>query len=264
MIQMLTTLWRYRHFVVTSIRAELQGRFARSRLGTLWWVLHPLTQAAIFALVLSEVMGARLPHAQSRAAYPIYLMAGMAAWGLFSEILNRCMTVFIEYSGTLKKISFPRLCLPLIVWGSALVNHALLLLAIAVVFLFFGHYPAVTWLVLPLGIVLISMFAFGLGVLLGIFNVFSRDVAQVISVVMQIWFWMTPVVYSYEVVPERFRWITAINPLAPLVRIYQDALLFHRWPDFGLLWPPAVVATGLFLLSFIVFRRASAELVDAL
>ena len=94
-------------------------------------------------------MGARLPGIAGGTAYPIYLMAGNAAWGLFSEIFNRCITVFLVYAGSLKKISFPRLCLPVIVWGSALVNHALLLAAIFVVFAALGHLPAATWLALP-------------------------------------------------------------------------------------------------------------------
>jgi lipopolysaccharide transport system permease protein len=261
---MLAALWRYRHFVFSAIRAELKGRFARSRLGALWYILNPLAQAAIYAVVLAQVLGARLPNMTGSAAYPVYLMAGMAAWGLFAEILNRCMTVFIDYAGPLKKISFPRLCLPLIVWGGALVNHAMLLAACAFVFLCLGYYPSATWTVLPFAILLISLFAFGLGVLLGILNVFSRDVAQAMGVVLQLWFWLTPIVYSYEAVPPHLRWVIDINPMAPLVRIYQDALLFHRWPDYHLLWLPGLIALGMFALSFAVFRRASAELVDAL
>lgn len=264
MKNMLLALWHYRHFILSSIRGELKGRFARSRLGALWFILHPLAQATIFALVLAEVLGAKLPNIENKAAYPIYLMAGTAAWGLFSEILNRCLNIFIEYSSMLKKISFPRLCLPVIVWGSALMNHVLLLLAIAFVFLFFGHYPGIAWLIIPLGILLISVFAFGLGVMLGIFNVFTRDVRQVMSVVMQIWFWLTPVVYPYEIIPQNLRWLADINPMVPLVRIYQDALLYNRWPDFNLLWLPAIVAIALFMLSFVLFRKASPEMVDVL
>lgn len=264
MKSMLIALWRYRHFVWSSIRADLKGRFARSRLGALWFILHPLAQATIFALVLAKVLGAKLPHASIPAAYPIYLLAGMAAWGLFSEILGRSVTIFIDHAGTLKKISFPRMCLPLIVWGSSLVNHVLLLLAIAVVFLFFGHLPGLAWSVLPVGIVLISTFAFGLGVLLGVFNVFSRDVAQAVTVVMQLWFWLTPVVYPYTVIPKRLEWVAGLNPMVPLVRIYQDALLYNRLPDVYTLWVPVVISLGLLVLSFVVFRRASPELVDAL
>jgi lipopolysaccharide transport system permease protein len=261
---LLSAVWRYRYFILASILGELKGRFARSRLGLFWSIVHPLAQATIFALVLAEVLGAKLAGVENKAAYPIYLMAGMAAWGLFSEILNRCLSVFIEYAGTLKKIAFPRICLPVIVGGSALLNHVLLLLAVTVVFLFFGHYPTVYWLVLPWGAALIAMFAFGLGVMLGVFNVFSRDVGQVVSVVLQIWFWLTPIVYTRDIVPEHLRWLIDLNPMVPLVRIYQDALLFERWPDFTLLLVPSVIAVGLFAASFLLFRRASAELVDVL
>lgn len=261
---MFGALWQYRHFIVASILGELKGRFARSRLGLLWSVLHPLAQATIFAIVLAEVLGAKLAGVDNKAAYAIYLMSGMAAWGLFSEILNRCLSVFIEYAGTLKKIAFPRICLPVIVGGSALLNHVLLLAAIVVVFLFFGHYPTVTWLVLPLGVLLISMFAFGLGVMLGIFNVFSRDVGQVVSVVLQIWFWLTPIVYTRDIVPDHLRWLLELNPMVPLVGIYQDALVFERWPDFTALTIPTLLAVMLFAGAFLLFRRAGAELVDVL
>jgi lipopolysaccharide transport system permease protein len=105
--QILQALWKFRHFVISSIQAELKRRFARSSLGALWFILHPLMQAAIFALVLSEVLAAKLPGVTNKASYAIYLMAGMAAWGFFSEIVNRCTTIFIEYAGMLKKISFP-------------------------------------------------------------------------------------------------------------------------------------------------------------
>ncbi len=261
---MISALWRFRHFILTSIRSEFQGRFARSSLGALWHILNPLAQAAILALILSEVMGVRLPNMTDRAAYPIHLMAGTAAWGLFSEIFNRCVTVFITYAGSLKKISFPRLCLPLIVWGSALVNHLLLLAAITLVFIFMGHPPNAAWLVLPVSILLISAFAFGLGLLLGIINVFARDVAEVSAILLQIWFWLTPIVYSPEQVPARFRLFASLNPMAPLVETYQDAMLLGQWPHLAHLWPSALVAGVLLVLAFLLFRRASAELVDVL
>lgn len=263
-IGMASALWRYRHFIQTSIRAELRGRFARSNLGALWHILHPLAQAAILAMLLSKVMGARLPNVTDSAAYPIYLMAGNAAWGLFTEIFTRCITVFITYAGTLKKISFPRLCLPVIVWGNALVTHLFLLLAIFVVFIALGHRPTLTWLALPLGILLISVFAFGLGLLLGIINVFSRDVAEVSGILLQIWFWLTPIIYPIELVSDRFGWLLRFNPLVPMVRIYQEALLYDRWPDLAALWPASLLALTLFVLSFLLFRRASSELVDTL
>ncbi len=264
MTDLILAVWRYRIFVLASIRGELKGRFARSRLGGAWFILNPLAQAAIFALVLSEVLGAKLGVSNDKAAYPIYLMSGMAAWGLFAEIVNRSLTVFIEYGPTLKKIAFPRICLPVIVGGSAILNHVLLLAATVVVFALLGRLPGVGWLVIPLGVVLISMFAFGLGLLLGIFNVFVRDVGQVFSVVLQIWFWLTPVVYPAETIPQGLVWLVAINPMAPLVRLYQGALLNNAWPNLIDLLYPFTLSVVLLACALAVFRRASPELVDVL
>jgi lipopolysaccharide transport system permease protein len=257
-------LWQYRYFVLSSIRGELKGRFARSFLGGFWFILHPLAQALIFSIVLAEVMRARLPNMENPAAYPIYLLSGMAAWGLFSEILNRSMTVFIEQSTALKKIAFPRLCLPIIVWGSAIINHVLLLAAIAVIFMFFGHFPSIAWLYVIPGIFLISALAFGIGVFLGVLNVFVRDVAQIMTVVMQIWFWLTPIVYVKSVVPEKFQHFISWNPMTGLVNLYQNALLMSQPPAFADLLPATIMAALAVIASFVIFRKASPELVDAL
>lgn len=260
----LISLWAFRHFIISSIKAEFRGRFARSKMGALWMILNPLAQASIYAIVLSEVLAAKLPHVDSKTAYAVYLMAGTAAWGLFSEILTRCTTVFIDYANTLKKIAFPRLCLPLIVAGSALVNHLLLLAAIAVIYLCLGHPINSAWLILPVGMLLIILFAFGLGIILGLLNVFSRDVGQVLSIVLQLWFWLTPVVYTVDTLPARFRYLLELNPMTALVSIYQNALLRGEAPQWTQLLTPLMIGVGLFLFSFWIFRRASADLVDAL
>lgn len=260
----LISLWAFRHFIISSIKAEFRGRFARSKMGALWMILNPLAQASIYAIVLSEVLAAKLPHVDSKSAYAVYLMAGTAAWGLFSEILTRCTTVFIDYANTLKKIAFPRLCLPLIVAGSALVNHLLLLAAIAVIYLCLGHPINSAWLILPVGMLLIILFAFGLGIILGLLNVFSRDVGQVLSIVLQLWFWLTPVVYTVDTLPARFRYLLELNPMTALVSIYQNALLRGEAPQWTQLLTPLMIGVGLFLFSFWIFRRASADLVDAL
>ncbi|KEA04737.1 ABC transporter permease [Rhizobium rhizogenes] len=261
---MLKSLWQYRHFIASSIRGDLKGRFARSYFGGFWFILHPLAQALIFSIVLAEVMRARMPNIDSPAAYPIYLLSGMAAWGLFSEILNRSMGIFIEQAHAMKKIAFPRLCLPIIVWGSALINHVLLLVAIAVIFLFFGHFPGLAWIYLIPGMALISAMAFGIGVFLGVLNVFARDIAQVMSVVLQLWFWFTPIVYAKNVLPEKFHAIVDLNPLTTLVGIYQNALLLDQAPSIASLIPSAVIGVVVVMASFLLFRRASPELVDAL
>lgn len=262
---MLISAWRYRHFIFSSIQSEFRARFIRSRLGGLWMIIHPLAQAAIFALVLAEIMGARLPGlAGNKFAYAIYLMSGMLAWSLFSEVINRCLTLFIDNGNLLKKIVFPRISLPLIVTGSALFNNLLLFLAIIVLFGLLGHIPGVQIVWVPLMMLVTLGLALGIGLILGVLNVFIRDVGQVVPVVLQLGFWFTPIVYTPNVVPEAFRPFLHLNPMTTVVQGFQNAMLFNTAPNLvGLGW---LVLVTLAMLggALIMFRRASAEMVDVL
>jgi lipopolysaccharide transport system permease protein len=210
------------------------------------------------------VLGAKLGGVDNEAGYAIYLMSGIACWSLFSEIANRSMTIFIEYGAAMKKIAFPRIALPLIVLGGAVINQTMLLSAIAVVFAFFGHYPGVEWFGVLVGAFAAALFGFGVGMLCGVFNVFLRDTGQVMSVVFQVWFWLTPIVYTREALPDNMRGLIDKNPMTPIVAVYQDALLRHQWPDLGALVAPLGFAAALAVAALLVFRRASPELVDAL
>lgn len=264
MKDMLVAVWNYRHFIVSSIRNDLRSRFARSKLGALWMVLQPLAQVAIYSIVLARVLGSRLPGATSEYAFPIYLMGGMIVWSLFVEIVQRCLTVFVDNSGLLKKIVFPRICLPIIIAGSALVNNILLIAMCLVVFAILGHYPGIYFLWIIPVVVLTIAFSLGLGLLLGIINVFVRDVAQVMNVVLQLWFWLTPVVYMPSILPPSFMRVIKLNPVYPLVRGAQNAVLFNTGPGWRSMFAVVGIACILLLVSMFLFRRASAEMVDVL
>ncbi|KCZ99523.1 ABC transporter [Hyphomonas oceanitis SCH89] len=264
MIGHASSAWRYRQFILSSIRGELKGRFASSKMGALWHILNPLAMAAIYALVLSKILGAKVGGVENDAAYAIYLMAGIASWGLFTEITLRCLNIFLEYSNTMKKIAFPRVALPLIVLGGALINHLLLLAASVMVFAFFSHFPSLPWIALPVGIILTAAFAFGLGIILGVLNVFVRDVGQFMLVVLQLWFWLTPIVYPFHVLPDAMQTIISYNPMLPVVQFYQDIMLYNKWPDFVSLQYPATLSIVLLLVAVFLFRRASPEIVDVL
>lgn len=256
--------WSYRHFILSSIRADFRSRFARSSLGGLWMIIHPLAQVLIFSFVFSEVMMARMPGVNNRYAYAIYLMSGTLAWSLFSDIIQRCLTVFIENGNLLQKMVFPRICLPLIVVGNAIVTNLLLLVAIIGVFVLLGHLPGPVVLFLPLLMLQVVALAVGAGLCLGILNVFIRDIGQVVPILLQLGFWFTPIVYMPEIVPQQYRHLLAFNPLYSLVTSYQGALVFNRQPAWESLAPIAVLSALLLALALYLFRRASAEMVDVL
>lgn len=260
----LRALWQYRYFIVTSIVTEFRSRFARSRFGALWMVFHPLAQVLIYALILSQIMKAKLPGIESQYAYPIYLLAGITAWTLFSEIVTRLLTVFIDNGNLLKKLAFPKLTLPLVSVGAASVNFTFLLLSVYGVFFILGHHPYHTLAVLIPLIVLTAALGTGIGLTLGILNVFIRDIGQITGIVLQFWFWLTPIVYVPNIVPEKYRWILQLNPMTSVVESFQRVLVYDtppRWTDLAYAGLVALAACG---LAVWLFSKSKEEMTDVL
>lgn len=264
MKEILMAVWAYRHFIMSSIKNDLRSRFARSKLGALWMVLQPLAQVAIYALVLSRIMAAKLPGIDNRYAYVIYLMAGMIAWSLFAEVVTRSLTVFVDNGNLMKKMAFPRVCLPIIIAGSCLVNNLLLLITAVIVFVLIGHPPSAAMLWLPLLIGVNIAFAVGFGLVLGVLNVFVRDIAQFMMVVLQLLFWLTPVVYMPSIIPPGLRAVLVFNPMVHIVTAFQEVILYGHAPELTGLLTIAAIAFVLLVLSLILFRRAAPEMVDVL
>lgn len=261
---MFSALWNYRGFVLSSIKIDFLSRFARSKLGGLWMIVHPLMQVIIFALVLSNVLAAKLPGIENKNAYALYLMAGTLGWNLFSETITRCLTLFVDQGSVMKKISFPKITLPTILVGSTLLNNALLFFSILFIFTLLGQYPTVQVLWVPvLSLILVTM-ALGIGLLLGTLNVFFRDVGQLVPVLLQITFWFTPIVYPVSAIPPEFEGFLGYNPLYPVIKAYQNVLVYGVMPDFEPLLATLILSLTLLLISLVVFRRASPELVDML
>lgn len=264
MLGLLQGAWRYRHFIVSSIRNEFVTRFARSRIGGAWVIIHPLSMVLIYALILSAVLSAKLPGIDSRFAYAIYLTAGMLGWSLFSEMLNRCLGVFIENGNLMKKMAFPRIALPIIITGSSLINNFILFAVILVVFAVLGHFVPLALFWVPILTAVCVLFALGLGLVLGILNVFLRDIGQVMPIVMQFLFWFTPVVYPVSIVPPALQGWLVLNPLYPLITAYQNVLVYGQAPALKGIVVLALLGSALLALGFILFRKASPEMVDAL
>ena len=254
MISMFRSLWQYRYFVISSIRNELISRFARSKLGGMWVIINPLAQVAIYALILSNILAAKLPGIENRYAYAIYLMSGLLAWTLFSEIITRCMTLFIEQGNLMKKMNFPRIALPSIVIGSSLLNNILLLIAMLGIFALLGHnFSTVMLWLIPLTLTVVAL-ALGIGLILGVMNVFLRDIGQMVPIVLQVWFWFTPIVYPENIIPESYRHLLNLNPMYPIINAYHKVLVYNTTPAIHSLIVIAAISLALMLLSLFVFR----------
>lgn len=257
-------IWRYRGFVLGSVKREFQAKYRNSLLGAVWTILQPLAMIIVYTVVFSELMRPRVPGMNAPYAYSIYLCAGLLTWGMFSEILQRSVSVFLDNGNMIKKLSFPRICLPLIVVLNALVNFTIIFGLFLIFLVLSSTFPGwVALYTLPVLVVQVAL-AIGIGIITGVLNVFFRDVGQFIGIVLQFWFWFTPIVYSAATLPPSIRPLMKFNPMAPLVEAYQSIYLYHRMPDWTHIWPIAVLALLLCLAGLLLFRRRSGEMVDEL
>jgi lipopolysaccharide transport system permease protein len=262
---MLRGLWAYRGFVLGSVKREFQSKYSNAVLGALWSLLSPLAMIVVYTVIFAEVMHSKLPGAaDSRYAYSIWLCAGVLTWGLFAEIVARAQGMFIEQANLIKKISFPRICLPLIVVLSALLNFAIIFGLFTVFLLASGTFPGwVYFSILPVLVVQVLL-AIGLGMIAGVLNVFFRDVGQFVTIAMQFWFWLTPIVYPATILPADVRPLLDWNPMARVIGAYQAVLVQGTAPDWRALLPVFVLAVALCLFGLRLFRRRAGEMVDEL
>lgn len=257
-------LWAYRGFILGSVRREFQSKYLNSLLGVAWTIIQPLSMIVVYTIIFSQIMRARLPGVEGSFGYSIYLCAGILAWGLFSEIALRGQNTFLENANLLKKLNFPRLCLPVSVVITALLNFAIIFGLFTIFLLVTSSFPGWVFLALVPVLIVQVVFSIGLGMTLGVLNIFFRDVGQAFGVLMQFWFWMTPIVYPLSILPARAQELLAYNPMTGLMGAYQTILARGEMPDWSALVP--VLLLGLFFCytGMRLFRKHSGELVDEL
>ena len=254
----------YRGFIVGSVKREFQSKYTNSLLGAAWMVLNPLAMIVVYTVVFSRVMNSRLPGADSSFGYSIYLCAGSLTWGLFSEIVGRAQNVFIDNANILKKLSFPRICLPIVVVLNAGLNFCIVFALFTIFLVASGNFPGWAFLAIVPVLAVQIVFAIGLGMVLGVLNVFFRDVGQFFGIALQFWFWFTPIVYPLAVLQSDIAGVVAMNPMTSLVAAYQGILVSGLWPQWTSLLPVAVAGVLLCALGLHLFRRHSGEMVDEL
>jgi lipopolysaccharide transport system permease protein len=263
-MNMVRSLWAYRGFIIGSVQREYQSKYRNSLLGAAWTVLNPLAMIVVYTVIFAQVMRAKLPGVDSTFAYSIYLCAGVLTWGLFAEITGRAQNMFLEHANLLKKLSFPRLCLPVTVVANAGLNFAIVFGLFTAFLVVSGNFPGWAYLALLPILAIQVAFAIGLGISLGVLNVFFRDVGHFFGIFLQFWFWLTPIVYPVTILPERFQSLMSLNPMAPLIAACQTILVSGHWPNWQALWPVTVLALLLCALGFRLFKKHAVEMVDEL
>jgi len=265
MLNILKSLWAYRGFILGSVKREFQSKYRNSLLGAAWTVFNPLAMIIVYTVIFTKVMHSRLPTGiNSEFAYSVYLCSGVLSWGLFAEIVSRAQNTFLENANLLKKLSFPRLCLPVIVVANALLNFSIVFGLFTIFLVITGNFPGVVFFALVPVLIIMVAFAIGLGISLGVLNVFFRDIGQAFGIFIQFWFWFTPIVYPITILPDSVRSIMQLNPMENIIGAFQQILVSRQWPEWSGLLPVTIVAIVMCTLGIHLFRKHAGEMVDEL
>ncbi len=226
----------YWELTTNLVARDLKTKYRGTVLGVFWSLLNPLLLMLVYTVLFSKI--ARLPIPR----YPVFLLAGLVPWNAFAQSLTNATTSVVDNAGIVRKVYFPLEILPISAVLSASVNFLISLVLLAVLALVFGVHLGLSLLLLPVLIALQIAFTIGLGSLLAAGDVFFRDVQYFLGVLVLVWFFGTPVVYSLDLVPAGLRPLFEANPMAWLVSSYQSLWYYGRMPEWTSLGAFAVVA----------------------
>jgi lipopolysaccharide transport system permease protein len=209
------------------VKRDFQQRYVGSAAGWIWGLIHPLVLLASYVFVFSICLKYQPGETEVTRNYPLFLFAGMLPWLLFSETVQRSSGCLVEQANLITKTVFPAEIVPVSIYLSSLISHLLavcLVVAGAAVFL---HHLSPVLALLPVLMLLVGLLAIGIGWIAAALQVYLRDTAQVLTVILTLWFWATPILLPEEKFPPWASILLRANPLAAVVRTYRYALLGH-------------------------------------
>jgi len=251
--------------IIHLVKQDLIDRYSGSVLGGLWSFIMPLVNIIIFVLIFSKIMSAKLGVLNGgfmEYGYSIYLVSGILAWNSFSILLLRITNIFKEKSGLITKVHMNLLYLPLYIVISESIIY-FISMSFFIGFLLMIGYPITKyWLLIPFIYFLQSTFAYALGLFLATLSVFIKDITELIKVIVQLWFWFTPLVYVMNILPEKLQYWFKFNPMYYIISAYRDIIIEFKMPDIYALGVFFISTFFLVLLSSYIFKKLEKDLRD--
>lgn len=251
-------LYNYRELIKTSVKKDIGGKYKHSFLGVLWSFVNPLLQIAVYAIVFPLIMKNSIEN------YTVFMICGLIPWTYFSTVLNRASFVIIENGNIIKKVYFPREILPLSLVTSETVNFLISCALILAFVLFSGMGISIYILAFPIVLITQYIILIGLSLIFSSVTVFFRDLQHFISVILQLFFYATPIVYSVESIPEEFRWILYFNPMTYIIDGYRAIFYEKTMPNIKMLGIIALVGIAITIIGYLIFNKLQRKFAEEL
>ncbi len=213
-------------------KRDFKERYIGTGLGQIWYILSPIITILIYTVIFSDFMKMKLDIVDNSYSYSIYLVPGLLAWTSFSTVIMRLNGSLLEKANLIKKINVPafvyQLSIIITEFGILILSYSL-----ALIFLLLVNQPiTITFFYLLPILFLQTIFAFSLGVIFSLFTPFFKDLKEAVPIIVQLWFWMTPIIYMKEMIANKYPALLTFNPFFYFVQIYQDIFLYSKAPSF--------------------------------
>ena len=254
----LREVWDYRELLYFFVWRDVKIRYKQTAIGIAWVILQPLMTMGVFTLFFGRL--AKLP--SQGLPYPVFYFAALVPWMYFSYALQSATNVVVENQRVITKVYFPRLVLPFSAVLSGLVDFAIGFVVLAILTLAYGIRPTMAALWLPLLLLLAILTALGVGLWMSALNALYRDVRFVMPFVVQFWMFASPVAYPSALVPERWRWLYGLNPMAGVIDGFRWALTGHGQPPGPVMLASAAMVVVVLVGGLFFFQRMESTVAD--
>lgn len=253
-------VWRFRELLFTLAVRDIKLRYQQTFLGIVWVVMQPILTSVVFSLIFGRL--AKLP--SDNVPYEFFAFAGLLSWNLFKESAQRAANSVVVEKDLINKIYFPRMIIPFSASASALFDFFIVLVANILIFAIFGNFPTWRLITLPF-ILIISLFlALGIGLVLSALSAYYRDFIYVVPFILQIWLYISPVVYSTTLIPPKWMFLYDLNPMVGVIQGFRWMLLDGiEFPGSALI-KSLIVGVFIFIIGTLLFRRIEDNFADVI
>lgn len=251
-------LWDYRELLWNLANREITQRYKQSALGYAWVILNPLFQLVVMSFVFDTIL--KVP--SLGVPFILFLSAALLPWNLFTQSLTSSSNVLVTNSNLITKIYFPREILVYSTILAKLVDFGYSCF-VFLAFIFFFHTPiTIYYLWVPIILIVQIILMSGISLIVSAFNLFYRDIQYLLNLIILLWMYVTPIMYPVEIIPEQYRFLFSLNPMAVIVNAYRQVLLSNKSPNMASLAVAALVSLLIFSLGFALFKKMEGEFAD--
>ena len=249
MHELVRETYRYRELIWALAMKELKIRYKRSVLGFLWALLNPMLLMLVLSVVFSTIMKINILH------YPIFLLSVLLPWTFFSQSLSYAVESIVGNADLIKKVRVAKLVFPVAAVISNMINLLLSMIPLALIVIAMRHPFHITWLYLPVPLLALTIFTLGATFFFAAANVYYRDVSHILQILLQAWFYVTPIIFSIDFFPEKYRWIFKLNPIQFVLNGFRLSVYYGLLPSPQSIAVSFICAFAALFIGFSIFHR---------